>query len=58
MSPLKTIGTDLTSVVIQKSLCFVCHSGLDPESSVFELDSRFCGDDDFGKECKELLDSL
>jgi hypothetical protein len=25
----------------QKSLCFDCHSGLDPESSVFNLDSRW-----------------
>jgi hypothetical protein len=28
-----------TSVVNQKFLYFVCHSGLDPESSLFELDS-------------------
>jgi len=28
------------SVVIQKCLSFICHSGLDPESSVFGLDSR------------------
>jgi len=27
--------------VIQKCLCFICHSGLDPESSVFVLDSRW-----------------
>jgi hypothetical protein len=27
------------SVANQKSLYFVCHSGLDPESSFFELDS-------------------
>jgi hypothetical protein len=41
------------SVVNQKSLYFVCHSGLDlacpvrytGESSVFELDSRFRGND-------------
>jgi hypothetical protein len=26
-------------VVNQKSLYFICHSGLDPESSIFELDS-------------------
>ena len=34
-----------TSVVNKKSLYFVCHSGLDPESSVSELDSRFRGND-------------
>ena len=27
-------------LVRENSLCSVCHSGLDPESSVFELDSR------------------
>jgi len=27
---------------------FICHSGLDPESSVFGLDSRLRGNDDFG----------
>ena len=44
--------------VIQKSLCCVCHSGLDPESSLSELDSRFRGNDDFGNEYEEVLDSL
>jgi len=29
------------SVVNQNSLYFFCHSGLDPESSIFELDSRW-----------------
>jgi len=29
------------SILLQKSLHFFCHSGLDPESSVSELDSRF-----------------
>jgi len=37
----------LSSVVRQKSFYFVCHSGLAPESSVSELDSRFRGNDDF-----------
>jgi hypothetical protein len=34
-------GYQEPSVVNQKSLDFVCHSGLDPESSLFELDSCF-----------------
>ena len=29
------------SVLRQKSLYFDCHSGLDPESSISELDSRW-----------------
>jgi hypothetical protein len=37
--------TQSTSVVRQKSLCFDCHSGLDPESSLSELDSRIRGND-------------
>jgi hypothetical protein len=32
---------------------FVCHSGLDPESSVSELDSRFRGSDGFGNKAKK-----
>jgi hypothetical protein len=32
-----------SSVMNQKSLCFLCHSGLDPESSVSDLDSPFAG---------------
>jgi len=31
----------IDSVVRQKSLYFDCHSGLDPESSISELDSRW-----------------
>ena len=31
----------LQSVLRQKVLYFVCHSGLDPESSASELDSRW-----------------
>jgi len=31
----------VTNVLRQKSLYFHCHSGLDPESSVFTLDSRW-----------------
>jgi hypothetical protein len=30
-----------TGIVSHKFLFFVCHSGLDPESSLSELDSRF-----------------
>jgi len=41
--------TDLASKV--PLFCF-CHSGLDPESSVFELVSRFRGNDDFGNNVK------
>ncbi len=32
---------------------FICHSGLDPESSVSELDSRFRGNDGFGNNVKK-----
>ena len=35
------------SVLGQKSLYFDCHSGLDPESSISELDSCFDGNDGF-----------
>jgi len=41
------------SVVRQKPLPFVCHSGLDPESSVSDLDSRFRGNDGFGINVKK-----
>ena len=41
------------SVLRQKSLYFFCHSGLDPESSVSELDSRFRGNDGFGNNVKK-----
>ena len=34
-----------TSVLFQKKLYTFCHSGPDPESSVFGLDSRFRGND-------------
>jgi hypothetical protein len=37
----------------QKSLYFVCHSGLDPESSISELDSRFRGNDGFENNVKK-----
>jgi prepilin-type N-terminal cleavage/methylation domain-containing protein len=32
---------------VKRHLYFNCHSGLDPESSIFELDSRFPGNDRF-----------
>ena len=48
----------LTSVLSQKKLYTFCHSGLDPESSVFDLDSRFQGDDDSHHHCKEVLETL
>ncbi|MCL4475101.1 MAG: hypothetical protein M1508_02585, partial [Nitrospirae bacterium] len=35
----------VVSVVRHKSLSVDCHSGLDPESSLSELDSRFRGND-------------
>jgi len=41
------------SVVRQKSLYFVCHSGPDPESSVSVLDSRLRGNDGFGINVKK-----
>ncbi len=37
--------TSIASVARQKFLSFDCHSGLDPESSLSELDSRFRGND-------------
>ena len=40
-------------MVIQKSLCFICHSGLDPESSVSGLDSRLRGNDGLGINVKK-----
>ena len=45
------------SVLSQKKLYTFCHSGLDPESSVFDLDSRFRGNDDFHHHCKEVLET-
>jgi len=41
------------SVVIQKCLSLICHSGLDPESSDFHLDFRFRGNDGFGINIKK-----
>ncbi len=49
------------SVLRQKSLYFDCHSGLDlacpvldtGESSIFNLDSRFRGNDGFGNYVKK-----
>jgi FSR family fosmidomycin resistance protein-like MFS transporter len=43
----------VTSVVIQKCLSLICHSGLDPESSDFHLDFRFRGNDGFGISVKK-----
>jgi hypothetical protein len=47
-----------SSVVRQKSLSFDCHSGLDPESSLSELDSRSplktCGDKLRGNDGSEM----
>ena len=37
----------------QKSLYFICHSGLDPESSVSELDSRLRGNDGLRNNAKK-----
>jgi len=47
--------TDLwrDSVVIQKFLSFICHSGLDPESSVCALDSRLRWNDSLGSDVKK-----
>jgi hypothetical protein len=39
----------------RKSLYFDCHSGLAPESSVFNLDSRFRGNDEPTNFSKEVL---
>ena len=41
----KGLSAKMTSLVSHKSLYFDCHSGLDPESSLSELDSRFRGKD-------------
>jgi len=46
------MGED-ASVLRQKSLYFDCHSGLDPESSISGLDSRFRGNDSFGTNVKK-----
>ena len=35
--------------------CFGCHSGLDPESRISELDSRFRGNDDLVANVKKPL---
>ena len=40
--------TSRASAVNNKSLSFVCHSGLDPESSFSQLDSSFCWNDGLG----------
>jgi hypothetical protein len=45
--------TKVAIVLRQKFLYFDCHSGLDPESSIFELDSRFRGNDGFGTNVKK-----
>ena len=42
-----------TSVVSHKSHYSDCHSGLDPESSLSVLDSRFRGNDGFGNDVKK-----
>jgi hypothetical protein len=46
-------STLIASVVSQKSLSFICHSGLDPESIVYELDSCFRRNDDLGINIKK-----
>jgi hypothetical protein len=43
----------LASALRQKSRYFKCHSGLDPESSIFGLDPRFLANDDFGTNVKK-----
>ncbi len=40
----------------QRFFCIACHSGLDPESSVLEIDVRFRGNDSCA--IRETLDSL
>jgi hypothetical protein len=40
-------------IMIQKSFSFICHSGLDPESSVSGLDSRLRGNDGLGTNVKK-----
>ena len=47
-SSIKDPYNEVAGVVIQKYLYFNYHSGLDPESSVFGLDSRLRGNDGFG----------
>jgi hypothetical protein len=42
-----------SGVLPQESLYFNGHSGLDPESSICELDPRFLGDDGFGINVKK-----
>ncbi len=37
----------IVGVARRNCLSFVCHSGLDPESSLSWLDSRFRGNDGF-----------
>ncbi|OGP93213.1 MAG: hypothetical protein A2156_14015 [Deltaproteobacteria bacterium RBG_16_48_10] len=51
-------AVSIASVLSQKKLYTFCHSGLDPESSVFDLDSRFRGNDDSHHHCKEVLEIL
>ncbi len=46
-------STLIASVVSQKSLSFICHSGLDPESIVSELDSCFRRNDNLGISIKK-----
>jgi hypothetical protein len=41
--------------MLQKSFSFVCHSGLDPESSVSELDSCLRGNDGLRNSVKKCL---
>ena len=45
----------LTTVMSRKKLYTFCHSGLDPESSVFGLDSRFRGNDNDRKRLWDYL---
>jgi hypothetical protein len=45
----------MAGVLNRKPIYFVCHSGLDPESSVFELDSRFRGNDDLENNVEKCL---
>ena len=40
-------------ILRQKSICYECHSGLDPESSVFNLDSCFRRNDGLGTYAKK-----
>jgi hypothetical protein len=45
----------MAGVLNQKPNYFVCHSGLDPESIVFELDSRFRGNDGLENNVEKYL---